>query len=284
MHVFISWSGDQSHRVALALRDWLPNVLQAVEPYVSSEDIDKGARWSSDIGHRLEDTSYGIVCVTRENRNAPWLNFEAGALAKAFDTARVTPFLFGLTTADITGPLAQFQATLPTREDTSRLIHSLNAVSEFPLDESRIAAATDVWWPRLNEMLASIDDDDSGREPHRSDSELIAEVLGLARSLSRRVAGIEDHLFAESSQWSSSFEDPAPSKDTVAERITRHLDDQDIKWDYVGVSADGEVDIRLLGPITDARRREAIEAIHSDDNMSVGRILFRLRDEVRPTR
>jgi len=51
--IFISWSGSLSRRVAEILRDWLPNVLQAVEPYVSSEDIDKGARWSVDISNEL---------------------------------------------------------------------------------------------------------------------------------------------------------------------------------------------------------------------------------------
>jgi hypothetical protein len=89
MKVFISWSGQTSHRVAVTLRDWLPSVIQSIQPYVSSEDIDKGARWSSDIAGELHASTYGLICLTKDNINAPWINFEAGALGKSIDKARV---------------------------------------------------------------------------------------------------------------------------------------------------------------------------------------------------
>jgi hypothetical protein len=69
----------------MVLRDWLPSVIQSLEPYVSSEDIDKGTRWSSDIAKELDNSAYGILCVTQDNLAAPWINFEAGALSKSVD-------------------------------------------------------------------------------------------------------------------------------------------------------------------------------------------------------
>ncbi len=66
MKVFISWSGEQSRIVAEALRDWLPDVIQAIEPFLSSHDIPKGARWGLELAHELEGTSVGIICLTSE--------------------------------------------------------------------------------------------------------------------------------------------------------------------------------------------------------------------------
>ena len=111
MKVFLSWSGDLSHKVAVVLRDWLPSVIQSIEPYVSSEDIDKGARWSTDIAKELEASAFGVLCVTQENLESPWLNFEAGALSKTVDKSRVCPFLYGVKRSEIKGPLLQFQST-----------------------------------------------------------------------------------------------------------------------------------------------------------------------------
>ncbi|HEX8391686.1 MAG TPA: hypothetical protein VF665_04935 [Longimicrobium sp.] len=130
MKVFLSWSGTISHGVALAFREWLPLVIQSVQPYVSSEDIDKGARWSSDIAAELAESTYGILFVTPENIEAPWLNFEAGALSKAVDKAFVTPFLFGVKRSDVKGRIVQFQSAIYERADVWKMLQSINAAAE----------------------------------------------------------------------------------------------------------------------------------------------------------
>src|ERR1051326_6739087 len=120
MRGFLSWAGETSKQVASILRDWLPQVLQAIKPFISSEDIDKGTRWAEKLANELQDTAAGGVRVTPDSIRSPWLNFEAGALSKIVGQSYVCPYLHGLAQVDLVGPLAMFQASLATQEDTKR--------------------------------------------------------------------------------------------------------------------------------------------------------------------
>jgi TIR domain len=75
MQVFISWSGEQSKKLADAIRAWLQPVLQSVEPYFSHVDIDTGARWYSELVEALEKSNVGLIILTQENLNNPWIMF-----------------------------------------------------------------------------------------------------------------------------------------------------------------------------------------------------------------
>jgi TIR domain len=203
--VFISWSGALSRDVAVALRDWLPSVIQVVEPYVSSEDIDPGARWSTDIAVQLEDTDFGILCVTRDNVETPWLNFEAGALSKSVETSRVVPFLVDLGPSDIPrGPLAQFQAVRPTRTGILRLIRGINDFCGA-LSPERVEGTVDVWWPHLEEILQEVQ---QGVQlvtevaPQRPTADMLAELLELTRGLQRE---LQDRGATTGTRWTNSL-------------------------------------------------------------------------------
>lgn len=191
MKVFLSWSGDLSHKIAVELRDWLPYVIQSVQPYVSSEDIDKGTRWSIDIAKELEDSSFGILCVTPQNLDAPWINFEAGALSKAFNNANVSPFLFGLKPSDIKkSPLLQFQSTMYDKKDFLKLILSINnAIGKDKLEEVKLGKTFDVWWENLKNKLDSylsetaikMKDTPEGSAEVNSNNAALEEILELTR-------------------------------------------------------------------------------------------------------
>ena len=194
MKVFLSWSGDLSHKVALLFRDWLPSVIQSVEPYVSSEDIDKGARWSTDIAKELESSSYGILCVTRENMEAPWLHFEAGALSKSVDKSSVSPFLFAIKRSEVKpGPIHQFQSTVAEKDDVRKLLLSINAANQqSALDEVRLNSVFEVWWPQLEEKLKALEEKSiavptrklTTKQTH-NDNEILEELLELVRQQHR---------------------------------------------------------------------------------------------------
>ena len=74
---------------------------------MSEHDIDKGTRSIPAISKTLEETQFGIICLTPENLNAPWL-FEAGALSKSQEDARVWTFLYDLDYVDVQGLYLSF--------------------------------------------------------------------------------------------------------------------------------------------------------------------------------
>jgi hypothetical protein len=209
MKVFLSWSGDASHKVACVLRDWIPSVIQAVHPYVSSEDIDKGTRWSTDIAQELAESTYGILCITRENLSAPWINFEAGALSKTIDKANVSPFLFGIKRSEVHGPLLQFQSTIYEKEDVGKLLLSLNNRIEERdrLEDSLLRKSFNVWWPQLQEQLDAVDEKNEGEQGDKPEKKegitrealtnyavILEELLELARNQQKLLRSPEDLL------------------------------------------------------------------------------------------
>ena len=189
MKVFLSWSGDLSHDVALILSELLPSVIQRLDPYVSSEDIDKGARWFSDVAGQLEQSDFGIICLTRANMTAPWVLFEAGALSKRLERSRVAPFLVDLAPPDLEGPLAQFQATTIDLDEMLKLVHSLDsAMGDDALGETVLQRSFDKWWPELKERLDAAvlkPRQTIPRQAERSEREILVEILEHTRSLSR---------------------------------------------------------------------------------------------------
>lgn len=188
MKVFISWSGNISLKVALVFRDWLPSVIQSIEPYVSSEDIDKGARWSTDIAKELENSTFGILCVTKENLEAPWLSFEAGALSKTMEKAFVTPFLFDIKRSEVQGPILQFQSTIFEKDDIKKMVKTLNkACGDAGITENRLDTSFEVWYPRLENSLNELKNEESANEELQETEDtipsavILEEILELTR-------------------------------------------------------------------------------------------------------
>jgi len=183
--VFISWSGELSGKLGEALRKWLPSVLQYVKPYFTPDDIEKGAKWDTDIAHELDEANIGLICLTRENTEKAWIIFEAGALSKSFEKSRVCTILFNLEPTDLKGPLAGFQTTRFNRVDFRRLIETVNeGAGEDRLEPRVLEEVFEMWWPKLegqvNDIMASHVESDPAET--RSDRDILVEALELVRA------------------------------------------------------------------------------------------------------
>jgi hypothetical protein len=191
-NVFISWSGPRSKSAAQALKEWLPLVVPTANPFMSATDIDKGTRWREEVATALDTMKAGIICLTPENLTAEWLLFEAGALSKTYDPkTRVWTYLLAdLKTQHLTDPLAMFQATTAEKEETRKLIHSINNNLDAPVPERRVNHLFDKLWPDLEKELAAIPAPTGAAPPERSPEEMSAETLDLLRSIAPLVLDI----------------------------------------------------------------------------------------------
>lgn len=198
MKVFISWSGEASREVAIALSDWFPKVLQGVETFVSAKDIDKGANWITELTRELEDTDFGVVCLTPENLLSPWLHYEAGAITRSVES-RVCPVLHGVKKGQVKAPIAQLQMTDINLNDFKLLMQSMNKTSGGLLSLPAVDEAVDVWWSHLDAAVKDIEvpvvpepnEPPEPEKPEPSSIEMLAEVLHRTRELDRRMRRME---------------------------------------------------------------------------------------------
>lgn len=185
MRIFISWSGVTSKKLAEVIRQWIPGVIQAARPYYSPDDISKGSRWGSEISKELDSSRIGIICLTKDNLQAPWIMFEAGALSKNIEISKVCPILFGIEPSDIQGPLVQFQAAKFSKEEIKKVIRMINSeLGDNSLAPDVLDNVFEMWWPKLKESVEIILNDDlTGNDLNlRSERELLEEVLELTRA------------------------------------------------------------------------------------------------------
>ena len=155
MKVFVSWSGELSCQIAEVLKKWIPCIIQSVEVFFSPEDIEKGDNWDKTISTELSQCNYGIICLTSDNTSAPWINFEAGAIAKSLDS-KITALMVNIKPSDIKGPLSRYQATKFEKNDFFQLVSAINKSLETPLDHRILQNTFDTMWTALEREVNSV--------------------------------------------------------------------------------------------------------------------------------
>ena len=184
MKIYFAWSGNRSWEIATALGKLINKVIQAAEPWISS-DIDKGTRWQEEIGNHLEEAKVGIVCLTPENLTAPWIHFEAGAISKIKGSHPCT-FLLHLGTSDVKPPLSQFQHTIAEKSDIKKLLYTINKLidqaGERALPEKDLDGKHGAFWPSFEDKLREIGKG-TVAPPRREQQDVLDEILTIVESL-----------------------------------------------------------------------------------------------------
>lgn len=193
MKIFISWSGERSKAVAEILCEWIQLVLQSSKPWISSNGIERGALWFNNIMDELADTKIGVFCLTRENKDRPWILFEAGAVTKGQDVARVCTLLIDLPSTELEPPLSQFNYSSVTPEDMWKLIFTLNShMAESSLKETILKEVFDTYWPKFDAKFkeAISKTESQATPPSRTQDEILREILMGTRSIERAMRNL----------------------------------------------------------------------------------------------
>ncbi|SDE45679.1 toll/interleukin-1 receptor domain-containing protein [Auraticoccus monumenti] len=195
--VFISWSGEPSRRVARALHEAIHLVFDRIDPWMSDRDIAAGSRGAEEIHNGLNGAVAGVLIVTPENQDRPWLNYEAGALGRQVtdvDT-RVVPVLVGFTSAaDLRGPLATYQAVKGDRSGFLRVFTLLCLLGG--IGEGRAEVKLDAAWAVLEAALGDAEatlaeTTEPAPQERDEDTRKTDEMLLLLRGISHRVDRLE---------------------------------------------------------------------------------------------
>ncbi|MXN51893.1 hypothetical protein GR158_12245 [Shinella sp. AETb1-6] len=176
MRIFASWSGEESKQIAELLKSWIPCVIQDAEVYVSSQDIGKGERWLASVSNNLAEIDFGIIVVTKTNVAAPWILFEAGALSKSVKGI-VAPLLCGVENFEAAkSPLTQFQYARPVAEEMKDLMLQINTFCAKPLDQTRVEASFNKWWPDFEASYSTIELPDAKAPKRETDNARLQNI------------------------------------------------------------------------------------------------------------
>ena len=200
LKVFISCSGNLSKAVGDLLKDWIKGVIQVTDPWIYT-DVDRGAVWFNAINDQLQNASIGIICLTQENKNRPWILFEAGAVWKGIAKNRPCTLLVDMEPKDVVDPLAQFNHTLPTPDSMLALVRTVNSRLEkdYALPEKVLETEFHLHWPKFNEgFQEALKNNPMSEKPEsRSDNSIMTEVLESVRQQGQILAKLQSAVGAD---------------------------------------------------------------------------------------
>ena len=138
------------------------------------------------------------MCLTPDNLERPWINFEAGALAGSIESKLVCPYLVSLEKKAIGPPLALLNLTQADRTETFMMVKSMNerlVAESAARDTTQLAKLFDTFWPELEGHIKNakgLVSKDS--VPTRKTDDILEELLSLARGHTAAIAELKGSM------------------------------------------------------------------------------------------
>mgnify|MGYP000004652671 CR=1 FL=1 len=128
--IFISWSRNPAKDIADKLQILLDKIFPNpdIEFFLSSSgknEIVAGEDFRNKLDNNLMDSNFGILILTKNNFERPWMMFEAGALSKGDNKSRIIPLFFDRDNRKIESPIEKFQNIEYNKEGLLKIIFSI---------------------------------------------------------------------------------------------------------------------------------------------------------------
>lgn len=143
-HLFISWSGDRSHELAKWLHKWFHQLTPSVNVYFSA-DIMPGVSWIDHVRDQMSKANAAVFCVTPDNVDSRWINYELGLVVGASDARFALILLLDIDPSDLPSPLSHYQASTFSKETIISLFRVASDVKTNTDD------LIDAQWPQMYE-------------------------------------------------------------------------------------------------------------------------------------
>ncbi|EPC88279.1 hypothetical protein Lpp124_10648, partial [Lacticaseibacillus paracasei subsp. paracasei CNCM I-4649] len=161
--VFLSWSGEKSKRLANSFKVLLINSLGLAteQVFISDTSIGHGDDWWMKIKTALSSAKVGIVFVTADNSEKPWLNYEAGILqAKFGENNKLIPVSTSTEFPKIDGktPLRRFQfcKQIDKQQDALQLCKTI--ANYLDIDPNYLNRQFKANWEEFRKSLNIVDE------------------------------------------------------------------------------------------------------------------------------
>jgi hypothetical protein len=154
VRVFLSWSGERSKALAMALEESIGTLSDRIEPWISDE-LEPGVEWASALIPQIQQARFAILCLTNRNMTAPWIAFETGAYYTSPLREGVIPFLLDIDADELPFPIGLFQSLKADWKGTKALLTRLGRLVDLDADAVEERMVTGIW-PQLHDRIDAI--------------------------------------------------------------------------------------------------------------------------------